>query len=547
MIEEDRAPEDHVIGPREEVELPVGVRAMRSRKTRFVPVKSSLADMVGTEYVEAVVSARAALTGESKRTLRALATRRVDFFPSTMQAGLIQLLPRVGEVTARPLRRSAAGAGTAGFRTVTKTTQSPLSGFGYYRVGESGRLHFIAKSEHYHAALGHAFPGYELIDIARRLGIPNPTHNNTRGHITRLLEEDLIRAAAGISSKDKAALARLLVARKPISPNRVLNLETGSLAAEAALKMVLARFYKPQSDSHRAKYKGRVPVIVVIGDYEGGIQANYHGTTMFTQLLRGMWSELREGMEAQGLCVVKGVRPNHTVELEWVFNEFDREKYKIAGLFHEIVLMNYAGKMLDPKFVRRMYALCKRHDVPVVVDEIQSGVWSPELFMYREYGVNPTFVAVGKGFPGGEYCASRILFSSEYDNLPQFGALVTNGQEELASLAYLVTMRWARANAKVTSAVGEYYEAGLRALAKRHQGLVSAIEGRRHLAGVYFHELEHARRFADTLNAAGLDISVQTYKAGCPPSALTKLPLIAGYEAVDMVLSRMENALRAMA
>ena len=41
----------------------------------------------------------------------------------------------------------------------------------------------------------------------------------------------------------------------------------------------------------------------------------------------------------------------------------------------------------------------------------------------------------------------------------------------------------------------------------------------------------------------GLDISVQTYKAGCPPSALTKLPLIAGYEVVDFILSRMGKAL----
>lgn len=164
--------------------------------------------------------------------------------------------------------------------------------------------------------------------------------------------------------------------------------------------------------------------------------------------------------------------------------------------------------------------------------------------MYREYGVKPSFVAIGKGFPGGEYCASRILFKSDYDNLPQFGALVTNGQEELASLAYLITMRWAQANAKITNAVGEYgQEARLRDLAAKNAHLISAIEGRRHLAGIYFNDLAPAKKFADALNVAGLDISVQTYKAGCPPSALTKLPLIAGYEVVDVILSKMEKAL----
>ena len=49
----------------------------------------------------------------------------------------------------------------------------------------------------------------------------------------------------------------------------------------------------------------------------------------------------------------------------------------------------------------------------------------------------------------------------------------------------------------------------------------------------------HVKHLVD----GGLDISVQTYKADCPPVALTKLPLIAGHEAVDMVISRMAEAL----
>ena len=46
---------------------------------------------------------------------------------------------------------------------------------------------------------------------------------------------------------------------------------------------------------------------------------------------------------------------------------------------------------------------------PVMVDEIQSCIWSPELFLFREFGLEPDFVSVGKGFPGGQYPASRIL------------------------------------------------------------------------------------------------------------------------------------------
>ena len=74
-------------------------------------------------------------------------------------------------------------------------------------------------------------------------------------------------------------------------------------------------------------------------------------------------------------------------------------------------------------------------------------------------------------------------------------------------------------------------------------GLVAAVEGHRHMIGLHFHELDAARRFAAKLNEAGLDISVQTYKTSCPPAALTKIPLTAGYEVADRIVEIMEAAL----
>ena len=72
------------------------------------------------------------------------------------------------------------------------------------------------------------------------------------------------------------------------------------------------------------------------------------------------------------------------------------------------------------------------------------------------------------------------------------------------------------------------------------------IEGCRHMSSICFAELEPALAFVAALNVAGLDISVQTYKTQCPPSALTKLPLITGFEAADAVLDRMKAALRVL-
>jgi 4-aminobutyrate aminotransferase-like enzyme len=218
----------------------------------------------------------------------------------------------------------------------------------------------------------------------------------------------------------------------------------------------------------------------------------------------------------------------------------------VAGFLHEIVLMNYGGIALELGFLRQAYALCDSHDIPTMVDEIQSCIWSPELFLFREYGLNPDFVSIGKGFPGGEYPASRIVTTAKMDNLSQFGALVTNGQEELASLSYLVTMEFVQANPGYVTGIGEYYRAGLDRLAEKYPQWIAEIEGARHLSTIFFHQAQPALGFIAHLNRVGIDISAQTYKAECPPAALTKIPLIASVAMVDFLIEQMEEALQAL-
>lgn len=511
--------------------------------TEFKPVRMSLTDLVGREYSDAVCKARAFLTGEPVATFRKAATEKVELYPKAFQERLTGLLPQVGRICSNPLASSAKGSTTAAYAKNSRTAWAPLNGFGYYRIGEDGRLFLLSKSEHYHTPLGHSFPGFSLLEKARCLGIPNATHNNTRGHITRLLEEELVRTANGLRRDDRTGLARVLGRNDLGVLNRVINLETGSLAAEAAIKLALSRFMRFQDDSPACKYKGKTPVFLVMGDNDGRFQANYHGTTIVAQMLRGLWSDLYARQEKAGAFRICPVRPNNMEDLERAFRAWNKGSFKIAAFFHEIVMMNYGGILLKPAFLKRAYQLCKQHDVPVCVDEIQSCAWSPSIYLFREYGLKPSMLALGKGMPAGEYPASRILFSSALDTLPQFGSLVTNGQEEIAALAYLITMRWIEENADRISEVGEYYESELRRLARNHSAKIGAIEGRRHLGAIRFNELEPAKAFAAALNNAGLDISVQTYKTSIPPAALTKLPIIAGRDFVDKVIGMMEKAL----
>jgi len=499
--------------------------------TSFTPVSCSLSDLVGTHVTDAACRARAFLTGADLASLQKLANEPVDFWPAAHQRRLRELLPQAGQKVIEGLAGSASGSSTRLFQTATKVPMAPLSGLGYFRVGEDGRLYVISKSEHYHTPLGHSFPGYELINRARALGIPNATHNNTRGPITRRLEEELVRAANGTNTDEATSL------------NRVLNLETGSLAAEAAFKLVLARFYRHEAAGAATKYQGRVPVFLVMGDDDGAPTGNYHGTTVGTQVLRGLWPELRTKLEEAGALRVCPIRPNSIEDLDAAFRQYEKPPFKIAAFFHEIIMMNYGARRLSEEFLQHAYRLCAEHAVPTIVDEIQSCMWYDGLFLFRQYGLKPSMVVIGKGFPGGEYPASRIIFNAQYDVLPQFGALVTNGQEELASLAYLITMKWTQANGAAITAAGKVLEDGFRQVAREFPNMVTGVEGQGHLLGLRFPDLARGRAFVSTMTQMGFDISVQSYKPDCPPVALTKLPTIADASLIEFTLKQMRHAL----
>ena len=512
-------------------------------RVAFQNIRKSLIDFFGKDYLDAVCAARAFDTGLDQGQLSRIAGEQIDFYPDGFQTRSDELISLVGQQACPSLASSAAGAATNAFRRASSTDRAPLCGYGAVRIGEDGRVYLIAKSEHYHASLGHSFPGYRLIENAKKLGIVNITHNNSRGHMTRVLEQQLVAAANGIAGHDTAALDKAIANRKERVLNRVINLETGSLAVEAALKMMLSRFYKLEDAQPDPPYAGRIPVFLVMADNQGGKTANYHGTTVLTQVMRGLWPGMYRLLEEQKIFQVKTVAINDPEHFEKQMEKYERLPYKVAGFFHEIVLMNYGGIRLTEAYLKRVYSLCHRHDIPVCADEIQSCVWSPQFFLFREYGLDPDFVSVGKGFPGGQYPASKILTTPAMDNLNQFGALVTNGQEELASLAYLITMEFVRRNGEAIRDVGTYYRQRLQQTAEQHGGWIDRIEGHRHLSSIFFHDAEAAVRFVNGMNEACIDVSAQTYKADCPPAVLTKLPLIMSTAGVDRFIETANRVL----
>jgi hypothetical protein len=93
------------------------------------------------------------------------------------------------------------------------------------------------------------------------------------------------------------------------------------------------------------------------------------------------------------------------------------------------------------------------------------------------------------------------------------------------------------------AALGDYYNDKLRELAAEFPDAIESIEGQRHLSAIRFYRADNAVALMKHMNAAGFDVSAQTYKANCPPTLLTKIPIISSYPMVDRFVAKMGESL----
>ncbi|MBR2421136.1 MAG: aminotransferase class III-fold pyridoxal phosphate-dependent enzyme [Oscillospiraceae bacterium] len=509
----------------------------------FQNTAHSLEDILGKAYTDHLVKA-ATLIGMDCEEAERLATEKVDFWPQSHEKAIRNLSKKVGKQVLPPIE-SPDGAGTAAFNKATKKGPAPVSGIGPYRIAEDGKVYLASKAEHYHIPLGHRFPGYRLLQNARQLGILNATHNNSRGYITRMTERRLIADANGLDLDDPR-LDAIIAGEDPNALCRVLNINTGSLAVEAGIKMMLARFYRQEPSSPTPKYAGKTPVFLVMGDFNDGPEAGYHGTTLTAHTFRGLWPDLKQKLEDGGIYKIIPVAINDLEDLKQKLALYNSGNFKTAGFLHEIVLMNYGAIALQKEYLQKAHALCRETDTLCLVDEIQSCAWYPEQMLFRRYGLQPDFVVVGKGFPGGENSGSKILCTRDADNLVLFGALITNGQEELTNLSYLITMQFIADQARELTRLQSRWDTIARNLTLAYPDVLTGADGLGYLASLQFADAQQAGIFAKKLTGRCIDTSAQLYKANCPPAALFKLPIILQDPDLELLEANIRTVLEEM-
>jgi len=228
---------------------------------------------------------------------------------------------------------------------------------------------------------------------------------NVHGHrhptIDRAVREQLDRVAhttmLGLSHPGATELAARLVAIAPEGLSRVFYSDSGSTAAEIALKIAF-QYQQQRGGEHTRRTKFV------------RLREAYHGDTIGSVSVGGI--DLFHSTYRPLLFETHVVEPGDGADLERVLSEFGEE---IAGVIVEPLVQGAAGILLQPEgYLRAARELCDRHGVLLICDEVATGFGrTGTMFACEQEGISPDLMCLAKGITGGYLPLAATLASEE--------------------------------------------------------------------------------------------------------------------------------------
>ncbi len=89
---------------------------------------------------------------------------------------------------------------------------------------------------------------------------------------------------------------------------------------------------------------------------------------------------------------------------------------KPAGIILEAVQGEAGSIPADADFLRRVAAIAKRNEIPLILDEIQAGMGrTGKTFAFEHAGIEPDIIVMSKAIGGGGFPLAVILYREEFD------------------------------------------------------------------------------------------------------------------------------------
>lgn len=391
-----------------------------------------------------------------------------------------------------------------------------LTGNSVFYVTEGRKLFLDTTAGHYQMTWGYDHPILmKNLQHALKMGVGWDCHSNIPGFFVKRLSEKLVEICNPGKDLDT-------IQNDDNSLNTVLlGIATGSVACSTAMKLAINYFRKN-------KPKARNTVFV-------SLNGNYHGTDFLMQRLRGMWNSIFSEN-----IIFEMVEPNDINGLRKVFKKHKRD---ISAFFFEPVMMNREAILLNKDFIQEARYLTESVDAIMIVDEIQTCCWYPEIFMYKQYEVEPDILILGKGLTAGFHPLSAIVYKRKLDSLKQYDAISTNGNAPLPAYMALCCLNLIYQNIHRIDEISKYYEDSLKELISEFPGIVISHQGKGFLSGIKFNNQNTALQFHKKCLEKGIWLRVHAYYQG-HSTALTKFALCVSKEIIDFTIDSFRKILK---
>ncbi|TDM05034.1 MAG: 4-aminobutyrate--2-oxoglutarate transaminase [Ideonella sp. MAG2] len=307
--------------------------------------------------------------------------------------------------------------------------------------------------------------GKRYIDFAGGIAVLNTGHRHPKivEAVKQQLDQFHHTCFQVLAYEPYVELAERLIAKTPGNfAKKAFFLSSGAEAVENAIKIARAA----------TKRQG----VIAFG---GG----FHGRTLMGMALTGKVAPYKAGFGPFPAEIYHAEFPNalHGVSvadslksLEHLF-KYDIEPERVAAIILEPVQGEGGFYVAPPEFAQALRALCDKHGIVLIADEVQTGAGRTGTWLACEqWGVAPDIITMAKSMAGG-FPISAVIGKAEIMDKPGPGGLGgTYAGNPLACAAALAVLDVFEEEKLLdrSKAVGERLRKGLTALAGQHKSIL---------------------------------------------------------------------------
>lgn len=207
----------------------------------------------------------------------------------------------------------------------------------------------------------------------------------------------------GLTHPPAINLANTLIEITPKSLSKVFFADSGSVSVEVALKMAL-QYWQSQQVTKKTKF------VTILGSYHG----DTFGAMSVCDPTNGMHHLFSEVLPQHFF-----VKSPSMVSLDEALADLEKTLSQhantIAGMIVEPVVQGAGGmRFYNPQYLVEAKALCQKHNVLLIFDEIATGFGrTGELFALEYVDVVPDILCLGKALTGGYMTLAATLTTDQ--------------------------------------------------------------------------------------------------------------------------------------